>query len=97
MKTFACQLTSPELQKRKATIIRELKSKVVERRGLELGFSYRFLGNDGTLDMVFEFIKTERRCCPFFDFQIHVGSDGVTLRVTGEPGAKEFMSSELDL
>ncbi|MDF3076886.1 MAG: hypothetical protein K0S09_775 [Sphingobacteriaceae bacterium] len=96
MKTFACQLTSPELQKRKATIIRELKSKVVERRELEHGFSYRFLGNEN-LDMVFEFIKTERQCCPFFDFQVQVGLDNVTLKVTGEPGAKEFMYSELDL
>ena len=97
MKTFVCQLTSPELQKRKATIIGELKSKVVEKRELELGFSYRFRGNDENLYMVFEFIKAERQCCPFFEFQVHVGSDMVTLEVTGEPGAKEFMSSELDL
>ena len=65
-KPITCKLTTPELQKRKATVIADLKALVLERNELEDGYSYKFEGKDEILDKLNEFIKTERTCCDFF-------------------------------
>jgi hypothetical protein len=41
----------------------------------------------------------ERRCCPFFVFELELGPDEgpLWLRVTGGPGIKEFIWSEFRL
>lgn len=72
---FACQLTTPELQKRKATIIQVLKTKFIDKTELESGYSYTFNASEEVLDLIFNFIKSERLCCPFFSFQIAVNPD----------------------
>jgi hypothetical protein len=96
-KPITCKLTTPELQKRKATVIAELKALVVERKELENGFSYKFEGTDETLDKLNAFIKTERMCCDFFTFQITVEDQTALLNITGPNGAKEFLKEEVDL
>src|SRR5687767_6146074 len=68
-KSVACKLTTPELQKRKATVIAELKALVLTRKELPDGFAYEFNGADEILDKLNTFIKTERMCCDFFIFQ----------------------------
>ena len=70
--TFACQLTSPELQKRKASIIRELKGIIHSKKELDSGYSYTFSNSNAVLDLIFDFVKSERLCCLFFNFQINV-------------------------
>ena len=69
-KPLTCKLTTPELQKRKATVIADLKELVLEKKELENGYSYKFEGKDEILDKLNEFIKTERMCCDFFTFQL---------------------------
>jgi hypothetical protein len=96
-KSVTCKLTTPELQKRKATVIADLKALVLERKELENGFSYKFEGSDETLDKLNDFIKTERMCCNFFMFQITVEEQTALLTVTGPNGAKEFLKEEVDL
>jgi hypothetical protein len=61
-----CKLTSPEMQKRKETVIASLKRKMIEKRELTNGFSYKFAGSDGLIDELTTFVKTERLCCEFF-------------------------------
>jgi hypothetical protein len=96
-KPVTCKLTTPELQKRKATVIAELKALVLERKELAEGFSYKFEGSDQNLDKLNEFIKTERMCCDFFTFQITVKENVALLNITGPIGAKEFLKQEVDL
>jgi hypothetical protein len=96
-RNFACQLTTPELKRRKATIIQELKNKFTHKTELEFGYRFTFKVSDDVLDSIFEFVKSERLCCPFFSFQILINPDRVILDVTGETGAKEFMATELGL
>lgn len=96
-KSITCKLTTPELQKRKATVIADLKGLVLERKELENGFSYRFEGKDEILDKLNEFIKTERMCCDFFTFQVTVEEQTAVLAITGPNGAKEFLKQEVDL
>lgn len=97
IKSLACKLTTPELQKRKATVIAELKAFVLEREELENGYAYTFDGTDNILDKLIGFVKTERTCCDFFTFEIFIEAKTVCLRITGPTGAKEFLRDEVDL
>ena len=82
-KPLVCKLTTPELRRRRATVIADLKSLVLARGERNDGYSYRFEGTNANLDRLTEFIKTERVCCDFFTFQLTV--DGVLFGlVTGE-------------
>jgi hypothetical protein len=87
---IACKLTSPELQKRKATVIAALKALVLEKQELENGYSFRFDGGDEILDQLTE-------CCNFFTFQLTVEDTVVELRLTGPEGAKAFIAEEIGL
>ena len=94
---MSCKLTSPELQKRKETVIVSLKQQVLEKRELQNGYAFKFLGTNEILDELTEFIKTERECCDFFTFAISISGDKseAWLELTGADGAKEFIISEL--
>ena len=96
-KPVTCKLTTPEFQKRKATVIADVKSLVLERKELEDGYSYKFEGKDEILDKLNDFIKTERMCCDFLTFQVTVEENIVLLQITGPNGAKEFLKDEVDL
>lgn len=55
---FTCNLTTPELKKRKETVIANLKSQMLEKKELKNGYSYKFPGSDKILDKLTEFIKS---------------------------------------
>ncbi len=88
---FSCRLSTPELQKRKQTLIANLKALMIRHRELENGMEYAFDTSDMTIDILADFIKTERRCCDFFCFCVRVESTNATLSITGPLGSKEFL------
>lgn len=94
-----CNLTTPELQNRKTTVLTRLKSKLIERKELEDGYVYRFPGTDQMLNELMEFIKTERVCCDFFVFDLTIPGDKsqTRLAITDPRGVKEFLMTELKL
>jgi hypothetical protein len=96
---LSCRLTTPELQKRKETVIASLKKQVLEKKELPDGYAFKFEGSDQLLDELTEFIKSERACCSFFTFGIIVNGDGKAtwLNLTGPNGTKEMITSELGL
>ena len=96
---LSCKLTTPELRERKATVIASLKKQVMEKKELRNGYAYKFAGSDNTVDEIANFIKTERMCCDFFTFNMSVRGDKseAWLEITGPKGAKEFITSELDM
>ena len=95
---LSCQLTSPELRQRKATVIATLKKLVEERQEIYNGFRYKFNGSDEVLDLLNDFIKTERLCCDFFTFNLSVSNNEspVWLELSGPEGAKEFIENEIE-
>ena len=95
--SVSCKLTTPELQRRKATVIAELKALVLAKTELPNGYSYKFEGTDDLLDKLNTFIKTERMCCDFFTFQLTVEDTKAILAITGSQGAKQFLKDEIDL
>jgi len=94
---IACTLTSAELRHRRATVLRSLQTKIVGRTEFPEGYSFAFPGDDAVIDELLEFIKTERECCKFFQFDLSVNGDksGTLLRLTGPPGVKDFIRDEL--
>jgi len=96
---LACKLTTPALALRKATVLAALKKEVIESTELASGYSYKFKGDDGMIDLLFEFIKTERQCCDFFTFAFTIQKESSFsfLEITGPKGAKDFIKTELGL
>lgn len=96
---IVCKLTGAEMPKRKATVIASLKQKLIEKKELAKGFSYKFTGSDALIDELAAFIKTERLCCAFFDFSLRIKGDGSAawLSITGPKGSKKFILSEMEL
>lgn len=94
---WSCNLTSPELKKRKETVIQSLKSQILEKKALPEGFAFLFKGNDALLDELILFIKTERECCPFFSFDLSISGNKskIWLSLTGPEGVKDFITGEL--
>jgi len=50
-----------------------------------------------TFAIVTEWLGNERLCCPFFEFDMHVGdnTEPMTLQTTGTEGVKQFIQAEL--
>jgi hypothetical protein len=94
---LTCKLTTPELQERKRTVISELKVLVKERKENANSVSYKFDSTDKNIDLISSFIKTERLCCDFFEFNLSVESDSefMWLRLSGPDGVNEFIREEI--
>lgn len=96
--TFTCKLTTPELQKRKTTIIKSLRQQILDQKELKNGYRYCFPETDAVLDELSSFIKSERMCCNFFSFclTIRANKNEIWLSITGPQGVKDFIISELE-
>ena len=96
---LSCKLTTPELQKRKETVLASLKKQIIEKKELKDGWAFKFNGTDSMVDELTEFIKTERECCNFFTFKLSITGDksAVWLELTGADGVKEMITTELEL
>src|SRR5689334_19546451 len=95
---LACKLTSQALQQRKKTVIVELKSLVSQKTETQSGYKYRFPGSDATLDLLNDFIKTERLCCDFFIFNLTASNEeqSIWLELSGPEGTKDFIRHEIE-
>src|SRR5262245_52919147 len=98
---FACSLTAltPEQRDHHRDLSKQLREAVKETRELRDGYGFRFAGDGETIAMVAEWVTLERLCCPFFSFQLEIGSEAkpIWLRMTGREGVKQFMRSEFGI
>ena len=97
---FACNLTalSPaeraEHHRLGAIVLEAIRS----RREIADGYAFELEGSRVAIGDLAAWAGFERRCCPFFGFQLEFGSEGgpVTLRLTGRAGVKDFIRSEFE-
>jgi len=98
---FFCSLTALTVSERlhHKDLSQKLHAGVKEIRELSDGYAFRLSGERQTIAMVAEWISLERLCCPFFTFQLEIGSDPnpIWLRITGREGVKTFMQSEFGI
>jgi hypothetical protein len=101
MTPLACNIgafTAAE-RDRYQTLTRSMISKTAERRELPDGYSFRIDLSKASIVDAAEWICYERRCCPFFRFQLEIlaGDGGVWLSLAGDAGVKEFIIREFGL
>jgi hypothetical protein len=65
----------------------------------EKGYEFQFSPADISLAELTEWVGTESKCCPFFDFHIDLEREGklLCLRLTGEEGIKAFIRMEFKI
>ena len=93
---IACKLTGDELAER-GDEVRDLFKEVTQARELADGYAFRFSGSDATATRLLEFTLSERRCCPFFTFELvfEPNEQAVWVHLRGSATIKEFVASNL--
>ncbi len=94
-----CTLPDAALARRREELLDAFKPLVGAVVPLDDGYSFR-LDTGGALPAaVAEMIALERECCRFLRFVLRFEPDGgpVWLDVTGPPGTREFIETELGL
>ena len=98
---FACNLTAfnPSERVRWRKSLEEVVAAVLETRELADGYALRIDTARQSPPAVAAWVELERRCCPFFDFQIDVrGEDGSQwLSLKGRDGVKQFIEMDFTL
>ena len=95
---FYCNLKALSVKERvrHLQLTYEIERARVETVEMANGFAFRF--QDGTVSLaeLAEWVSAERKCCPFFDFEIEQQADEgpLWLKLRGKEGAKEFMRTE---
>ncbi len=94
---IACRLdalSGPE-RDREARLLMEFRTALRPIRETEHGFVFEAPSDPETLARLGEFIGLERLCCPFLTFELSAPSErrAVTLHISGQAGAKQFLSS----
>jgi len=91
----ACNLTGPELQERRRTVLQQVRSAVVEMKELENGYAYCFRSQPELVTELAQLIDLERQCCPFLTFRLTIAADTgpIWLGMTGPEGTKEFLQA----
>jgi hypothetical protein len=97
---FACDMkamTASQRKRHSEILMPALKSARLNTSELPDGYAFHFPSDAKTFATVSEWIGNERLCCPFFEFDVHVGSDSapMVLRITGPEGVKQFIKAEL--
>jgi hypothetical protein len=96
---FACNLLAFDAKERArhfgevGPALRRLRTDVHE---LPDGYEFDFPSDAKTYALLSEWVEQERRCCPFFDIDVHVKSEGgpLSMRLSGRKGTKEFIKAE---
>jgi hypothetical protein len=95
---FYCNLKALSTKERARHMLLTLEMERARVETIELanGFAFRF--QDGTVSVadLAEWVSAERKCCPFFDFEIEQQADNgpLWLKLRGKEGAKAFMRAE---
>ena len=74
-----------------------LVESVLRRTELADGYAFEVDGRRVSFTDLAAWTEFERRCCPFFDFNLEWRRENgpVTLRLTGRNGVKQFIEAEL--
>jgi len=94
---FACDMSALEPGQRTEhhDVMRTLFGAVVSVQPVDDGYRFMLEDEDEVLALVGRFIALERRCCPFFDFGLHVAAGQAPgLVVRGPAGVEPFIQAE---
>jgi hypothetical protein len=98
---LACNLNAfgTDERQRYGNLTKQLRSAFAEVRELDDGYAFRTSLERVSPAAIVEWIALERKCCPFFGFDLRYEADQgpVWLRLTGRPAIKDFIRDEFRL
>jgi hypothetical protein len=98
---FYCNLKalSPEERVRQRELSQAIALAKLETKELQDGYAFRLQETKVSVTDLAEWVAAERKCCPFFDFEISLGREGgaLWLKLRGADGVKDFMRHELHI
>jgi hypothetical protein len=91
---LACQLSTAELQARKAGLLASLRSQTTALELMPDGARLTWPHSEAVLVELLDLIRLESACCQFLPFELHTGPVGtpITLTVSGPPGTSAFLA-----
>ena len=96
--SFYCNLKALGTKERARHMLLTLEIERARAETIELGSGFAFRFRDGAVSLadLAEWVSTERKCYPFFDFEIELQADNgpLWLKLRGKDGVKAFMRSE---
>jgi hypothetical protein len=89
----------PQERTRYRRLVETLRHAILERRELPDGYAFQMDTKQIDTGQLVEWIELERRCCPFFGFEVHWNRKNgpVWLHLTGSEGVKDFILNEFGL
>ena len=98
---FYCNLKAftPAEREHHSQVSHKLAEARTEIKELANGFGFRFDPERVSIAELADWVSNERKCCPFFDFEIALERDGgsLWLKLTGSEGVKQFIRSEFKI
>jgi hypothetical protein len=95
---FLCNIKalSPAERAEHQALTARLAESIVETRELENGYAFEIESSRLPVWELAKWTDFERRCCPFFDFNLEWRRERgpLTFRLTGREGVKAFIESE---
>lgn len=94
---IACNITEAEQLEQRQTEITEMLRAAERVEELEDGYAVSFATDDQVASELLNFILAERKCCPFFTFELAFEAEEgpMWLRLRGPEGVKEFVREAL--
>jgi hypothetical protein len=89
----------PQERSRYGRLVKALRHAIQERRELPDGYAFQMDTKQIDTGQLVEWIELERRCCPFFGFEVlwDRKNGPVWLHLTGPEGVKDFILGEFGL
>jgi hypothetical protein len=89
----------PQERSRYGRLVEALRHAIQERRELPDGYAFQMDTKQIDTGQLVEWIELERRCCPFFGFEVlwDRKNGPVSLHLTGPEGVKDFILGEFGL
>ena len=95
---FACNMNAMTSEERaRYDVLRRKLEQAVERvEELENGYTLRLRDASISFEEVAQWVEYEQKCCSFFGLGVEAAPQKgpIALRVTGEPGVKDFIRME---
>src|SRR5579884_2675391 len=94
---IACSLGAHELLMRRQDISHAVLNAAQRVEELADGYAFQFAYDENRIAKLVEFISAERKCCPFFTFELvfEPGQGPLWLRLRGPEGTKQFIKDGL--
>jgi len=90
---LACTLLPNELNERLAELKEEVFTSDVRKEELADGYIFYFNDEGEMANKVLDFLKFEKKCCPFFKFDLSIlpFQGGMALKISGSTQVKSFI------